>query len=254
MLESAGYGQLHPPGAVASSTGLPGGCYNTMLQRTNTITTMPSATTDTASPSAEPARPGIAHSLLDDLQALVAGVMLVSLGIALFGQADLVTGGFAGLCLVLHYATGIGFGKLFFVLCLPFYAFALRKMGRAFTLKTLAAVLLFSLCAELLPQLLEFGRVHPLYASVMGGVLTGVGLLMLFRHRASLGGFSILCVYVQDRFGWRAGLVQLGIDAVILLAALAVVPLEAWLLSLLGTAVLNLTLAINHRPGRYLAH
>ena len=43
------------------------------------------------------------------------------------------------------------------------------------------------------------------------------------------------------------------LDALILLASLAVLPPRAWLLSLAATAVLNLTLAINHRPGRYLA-
>ena len=47
---------------------------------------------------------------------------------------------------------------------------------------------------------------------------------------------------------------QLAIDALILLASLALLTPSAWLLSLAGTAVLNLTLAINHRPGRYLAH
>lgn len=200
-----------------------------------------------------PVPPVAPHSVLDDLQALVAGTMLVSLGVGLMGKAGLVTGGVAGLCLLLHYASGIGFGKIFFALSLPFYAFALRKLGWRFTLKTLGAVLLFSFASELLPRALELERVHPLYAAVMGGVLAGVGLLMLFRHQASLGGFNILCLYLQERFGWRAGLVQLALDALILLASLAVIPLRAWLLSLAGTAVLNLSLAINHRPGRYLA-
>ncbi|WP_170976792.1 YitT family protein [Massilia sp. HP4] len=194
-----------------------------------------------------------AHGILDDLQALVAGAMLVSLGIALMGAAGLVTGGVAGLCLLLHYASGIGFGQIFFVLSLPFYAFSLRRLGPVFTFKTLGAVLLFSLCAEYLPRMLRLESVHPLYAALMGGILVGVGLLMLFRHRASLGGFNILCVYLQERFGWRAGLVQLGLDLLILLLSLAVVEPGAWLLSLLGAVVLNLTLAVNHRPGRYLA-
>lgn len=191
--------------------------------------------------------------MLDDLQALVAGAMLVSLGIGLMNAAGLVTGGVAGLCLLLHYASGIGFGQIFFVLSLPFDAFALRRLGAAFTLKTLGAVLLFSLSAEYLPRVLPLQGVHPLYAALMGGILVGVGLLMLFRHRASLGGFNILCVYLQERCGWRAGLVQLALDCAILLLSLAVVAPTDWLLSLLGTVVLNLTLAVNHRPGRYLA-
>lgn len=214
---------------------------------------MAPATPNTPSAPPPAAPTGVAHSVFDDLQALVAGTMLVSLGIALLGKAGLVSGGVAGLCLLLHYATGIGFGIIFFTLSLPFYVFALRKLGWQFTLKTLAAVLLFSVVTEQLPGLLQLGQVDPLYAAAMGGVLAGVGLLMLFRHRASLGGFNILCVYLQERFGWRAGLVQLGLDGLILLAALAVVPFKAWLLSLLATAILNLSLAINHRPGRYSA-
>ena len=40
---------------------------------------------------------------------------------------------------------------------------------------------------------------------------------------------------------------RIGLAALVLATA-------AWAASLLGTAILNLTLAINHRPGRYLAH
>ena len=49
---------------------------------------------------------------------------------AFFTSAGLLTGGTAGLAFLLHYATGIGFGKTFFVLNLPFYWLALRKLGR----------------------------------------------------------------------------------------------------------------------------
>ncbi|OGB25217.1 MAG: hypothetical protein A3I66_01145 [Burkholderiales bacterium RIFCSPLOWO2_02_FULL_57_36] len=193
------------------------------------------------------------HTLVEDVQALVAGTLLVSLGVALVGQAGLITGGIAGLCLLLHYSTGVGFGKLFFIISLPFYFFAFKKLGWQFTLKTFAAVMLLSLFSELLPLALRLQSVEPLYAATMGGLLMGVGLLVLFRHRASLGGFNILAVFLQERFGWRAGLVQLGLDLVILIASLSLIPLSAAATSLIGAVVLNLTLAVNHRPGRYLA-
>lgn len=193
------------------------------------------------------------HTFVEDLQALIAGTLLVSLGVALIGQAGLITGGIAGLCLLLHYATGIGFGKLFFVISLPFYYFSLKKLGWQFTLKTFGAILLLSVFSELLPLALKIQSIEPLYASAMGGLLMGVGLLVLFRHKASLGGFNILVVYLQERFGWRAGLVQLGLDVVILIASLSMIPFSAAAMSLVGALVLNLTLAVNHRPGRYLA-
>ena len=60
-------------------------------------------------------------------------------------------------------------------------------------------------------------------------------------------------LYLQDRFGWRAGKVQMLIDCLILLAALAVVDVPAIVLSVLGAVVLNLVLAFNHKAGRYTA-
>lgn len=209
------------------------------------------ANTHTA--AAPPARTPAPHTLFDDAQALVAGTMLASLGVSLMAKAGLVTGGIAGLCLLLHHATGAPFGVVFVVMSLPFFLFSLRRLGWRFTLKTLGAVLLFSSVAELLPRALGLARIQPWYAACMGGILVGTGLLMLFRHQASLGGFNVLCLWLQEKRGWPAGLVQLAIDTLILLASLTIITPRAWLYSLLATAILNLTLAVNHRPGRYTA-
>lgn len=96
----------------------------------------------------------VPHTLTEDAVAIFTGVLLISVGVAFFTSASLLTGGTAGLAFLLHYATGIGFGKIFFVLNLPFYWLALRKLGRAFTVKTFIAVLLLSLLTELQTQFL----------------------------------------------------------------------------------------------------
>ena len=193
------------------------------------------------------------HTLLEDAQALVTGTLLIALGVAMFKHAGLLTGGTAGLAFLLHYASGIGFGKLFFVLNLPFYWIAWRRMGRVFTVKTFAAVALLSLFTELQPFVLRFDVLHPLYAAVLGGLLAGAGFLILFRHQASLGGVGIVALMLQQDRGWRAGKVQMVVDVFILVAALFVVdPLRIGY-SLVGALALNLTLAVNHKPGRYVA-
>lgn len=193
------------------------------------------------------------HTPLEDAAALVMGSLVLALGIAMFKEASLLTGGTAGLAFLLHYTTGLGFGPAFFLINLPFYWLAWRHLGRVFTLKTFAAVALLSVQSELMPRLLTFAHLQPVFAAVTGGLLIGIGLLILFRHQASVGGVGIVAVTLQERRGWRAGTVQLGVDIVILLAALAVVPIAQVLLSLVGALSLNLVLAINHRPGRYVA-
>ncbi len=192
------------------------------------------------------------HSRSEDALAIVSGTLLISVGIAFFTTAGLLTGGTAGLAFLLHYATGIGFGPLFFVLNLPFYWLAWRKLGVAFTVKTFIAVALLSALTTLQPQLLAFASLQPVYAALVGGLITGTGFLILFRHKCSLGGVGVLALWLQDRFGWRAGKVQMGVDcAIVLLALISIEPMRV-LYSILGAVALNIVLTINHRPGRYL--
>lgn len=193
------------------------------------------------------------HSTFEDLQALVTATLFVALGVAMFAQAGLLTGGTAGIAFLVHYATGWRFGVVFFVVNLPFAWFAVRSMGWRFTLKSFAAVALLSLFTELLmPFVIRFEALQPLYAAVMGGLVTGTGLLMLFRHHASLGGLNVLVLWLQRRRGWRAGKVQMAVDCAIVLAAFAIVTPERVLLSVVGAIALNLVVAVNHKPGRYL--
>jgi len=193
------------------------------------------------------------HTLFEDAQALLTGTLFVALGVALFKQVGMLTGGTVGIAFLVHYASGWPFGLLFFCINLPFYWLAYRRMGLAFTLKTMAAVTLMSTLSEALPRLVQFSQINTWFAAVAGGLMIGAGMLILFRHRASLGGLNILVLYLQDSRGWRAGYMQALLDASILLASLAVVSPERIGYSLVGMAAMNAALAINHRPGRYMA-
>jgi uncharacterized membrane-anchored protein YitT (DUF2179 family) len=193
------------------------------------------------------------HSMLEDAQGVVAGSMLASLGVALLSGAGLLTGGTVGVAFLLHYATDLSFGLVFFLINLPFYYLAFRRLGTAFTIKTFLAIALTSVLSEYLPHLIVFERINPIVAALFGGLTVGAGMLALFRHRTSLGGFGILALYLQDRFGWRAGLVQLAFDCGVLVFSFFIATPFIITCSILGALVLNLTLAINHRNDRYIA-
>lgn len=193
------------------------------------------------------------HRAYEDIQALLTGTLFVAMGVVMFGHTGLLTGGTVGIAFLLHYATGWNFGVLIFVLNLPFYGLAWKRMGRPFTLKTFAAVGLLALLTNVVPTLVHFESLNPVFTAVMGGLLMGAGMLILFRHRASLGGFNVLVLYLQERFGWRAGRIQMALDCAIVLCSLAVVDWQHTALSVLGAVVLNQTLATNHRVGRYMA-
>ncbi|MEH6646005.1 YitT family protein [Sulfitobacter sp.] len=193
------------------------------------------------------------HTMLDDVQGLSLGVFLCGFGVHLLTQAGLVTGQTAGVAVILSYLTGYSFGVTFFAVNLPFYLLAWRRLGAAFTLKSLVSVTMLSIVTEMLPDYFTITDPNPVFAAVAFGALVGFGLLAMFRHNGSLGGLGVIALIVQDTTGFRASWVQLMFDAVIFGVALFILPLSVVGYSLIGAVVLNLIITINHRRDRYIA-
>lgn len=191
-----------------------------------------------------------ARRLQDDVQGMLTGTLFAAFGVFLMQHAGLVPGGTVGLALLLHYTTGVAVGAALFVVNLPFYALAWLRVGRAFTVRTALSVSLLSLLSWWLPHAVRLERLDGSLAAVLGGLLCGCGMLILFRHGASLGGLNVLVLRLQDRFGWPAGKVQMAVDAGIVLGGSALV--ADWrrlALSVLAVVALNLVLVFNHRKG-----
>lgn len=193
------------------------------------------------------------HSLIEDAQGIAYGSFMAAVGVQLLTHLGFVTGQTAGLAILISYATGWGFGPVFFVVNLPFYWLGYKRLGLAFMVRSFIAVALLSVLVPVLPQLLEFGHVNPAVGAVLIGFLTGSALLALFRHGASLGGIGIVALYLQDATGFRAGWTQLIFDICIFTAALFLRDWQTVAWSFLGALVLNLVIAINHRRDRYIA-
>ena len=192
------------------------------------------------------------HTIWEDFLALVFGTIFVAIGLAFYAKAQILTGSTAGIALLLQYAAGFPFGMTFMLINLPFIALALARLGIPFTVRTFIAVGFISALTLFVPAWLDIGTINPIFAAVSGGALQGAGLLILFRHRTGLGGINVLALYLQDRFGIRAGWFQLSVDGVIMASALFFLPWQNVALSMFGAIILNMVLGINHRPGRYI--
>ncbi|TDW36993.1 uncharacterized membrane-anchored protein YitT (DUF2179 family) [Rhizobium azibense] len=193
------------------------------------------------------------HTPLEDAQGIFSGSLVSALGLYVLASAGLLTGSTAGIAFLLHYTFGVNFGLAFFLLNLPFFYLSLKRLGIAFTIKTFVAIGLTSVLADVQSRFFEISSIHPAWAALLGGLLLGFGLLALYRHRASLGGVGILGIYMQERFGIRAGLVQFSVDMCVLAAAFFVTTPPVVIYSVVGAVVLNLFLTINHRADRYIA-
>lgn len=195
------------------------------------------------------AQPARRYPVLDDAQGFATAVLLVGLGLAVLRSAHLLTGGLPGLAFVLNYASGWPLGWTLLIVNLPFIAFGWHAFGLRFTWKTILVVAGLSLSVEGIGRVLSVHSTHPLAAAVAGDLLTGVGLLILFRHGASLGGFGVLALFLQRRYGWSTGAVQMACDAAIVASAFALVEPSRVGYSIVSAVMVNLVLVWNHRPG-----
>lgn len=193
------------------------------------------------------------HSKIEDALAMLIGTFILSFAMTLLQQAGIMTGGTAGLSLLIHYVTDIKFGILFFIINIPFYYFAYKKMGVSLVVKTFIAVALLAGFTETIPHFFHLSDVNPLYATIFANTLMGVSFLILFRHRSSLGGINLLVLYLQERFQIPAGKVQMGIDVSILLVSLFFVDWKLILVSIFGAIILNSIILLNHKNSRYVA-
>jgi len=196
---------------------------------------------------------GVSHSLFDDVQAILLASLFMSFGVALFTQQEFLIGGTAGVAFLGSYASSWSFGQLFFVINIPFYGLALWRLGWFFTLKTFVAVGLVSILSDWIPQWIVIDSSIPLFAAIFGGSMMGAGLLMLFRHKASLGGLNILSLYLSKYHNVNAGRFQMVMDVIIIILAIYIVDIWATIYSVIAAICMNAVLAINFKKGRYLA-
>ncbi|WP_261816837.1 YitT family protein [Vibrio gallicus] len=194
------------------------------------------------------------HSILEDCAAIFTGTLLVAIGIYFLKSSSMIVGGTAGVALLLSKFTSLSLGSLYFLVNIPFYFLAWFRLGKRFTINSIICVTLVSIMTDNIHHAMTFSTLSPIFAAIAGGTCIGLGLLILFRHRASLGGSNVLCIVIQDKMGVPVGKSQLIFDTCILLTSLYFIPLVLIAWSILAAVFINMILWMNHKPTRYTVH
>ncbi len=177
----------------------------------------------------------------------------MALGVFFFQSAGLYTGGVTGLALVAHYWFNINLELAILFINAPFFILSFMRMGVEFTLKSIIAIAFLSLFIYLLPHCISLQSINPYFAGIMGGLMVGVGMLQIFRHKGSTGGFNVLVIYLQKTRGWNAGLSQMVLDFSVLSISVFSGLSDIVIASFLGAFAMNFAIFANHRPGRYIS-
>ncbi|MFL2659451.1 MAG: YitT family protein [Alphaproteobacteria bacterium] len=191
------------------------------------------------------------HTLIEDIISISIAVIMFTIGALIFKESQLIASGTTGLSLILTYKTNIGFGTWFSIVNAPFFILAFMRMGLKFTILTIFSIISVSLLVDYSPLVIEIKSYNKFVSAIVGGITIGLGMLIMFRHRSSMGALSILGMYLQDIKIIKAGKFMLSIDMAIMIISFYLFDIETVLASTLTLVISNGILIMNHKEGRY---
>lgn len=142
-----------------------------------------------------------------DFLAINIGMAIYSLGWAAFLLPyHITTGGMTGMFAIVYYVTGFPVSYAILIANSILLAFALWKLGWKFTIKTSYAVLALSTYLQLGQELMTddagnliqvLGEGQDSMACVLGAILNGLGIGIVFLNGGSTGGWDIIAALVN---------------------------------------------------------
>ncbi len=166
--------------------------------------------------------------VLVDLIGILIGTLILAAGLNMFMVPNmLVPGGVSGLGVFLYHLVGMPVGLTVILLNIPLFVAGYMILGRKIIVQSLLGTFLFSVAIDATAPFLPQATDDLLLASVYGGVITGVGVGMVFRFRSSTGGTSLLSLILAKTSGISPGQAMFCGDIVVLALALFIFSSEA---------------------------
>ena len=184
-------------------------------------------------------------------KATLIDLLMIALGCAIYGiSLDMISvpnkladGGLSGISLILRHFWGINMGLSTLVLNIPLILLGYRFMGKrllAYTIWGTVSLSFFLWFWRSVPIIKQLDLEHDLFLSaISAGVLSGIGLGLVFRYNGTSGGTDIIARICQIKFGISSGKMLLFCDAVVLFASLSYLDIKHMMYTLLASFILS---------------
>ncbi len=137
---------------------------------------------------------------------ILLGCLLQAFGMVYFLiPAKLISGGVSGIAQVINAYTQLPIGMMTLAGNIPLFFLGWRYLGRRrFAIRTIIAVVAFSLLTDLLSRLaVDRTLTHDLFLNTMfGAVLLGIGFGLVYRGSGTSGGSDIIGRILNQRLGF----------------------------------------------------
>lgn len=148
------------------------------------------------------------------------GVLLTALGLDMFLIPNkIAAGGVSGIATILYYVINVPVGAAMLALNVPLFAMGIYRLGLRFGFRSLYGTVALSIAVDAMAPFLPVPTQDILLASLFGGVLVGLGLGLVFRHRGTTGGTDLAAAILRAYTGVNIGQLLFLVDATVVIAA-----------------------------------
>ena len=146
------------------------------------------------------------------------GLLVLSIAWTAFLLPHQISGsGVTGIGAIVFYATGIPMGYTYFVINVLLMIIALKSLGTSFGIKTIYGVVLSAVMLTVLQPLIPTAVVKEKFMSaIIGGILCGTGLGIVFTQGGSTGGTDIIALVINKYRNISPGRIILYCDVIII--------------------------------------
>lgn len=156
---------------------------------------------------------------LKDYLLIAFGLALYAIGLTAFiVPGKLVTGGALGIALLIEYATGLPLQYTNLVINLVLLLFGYKILGGKFLAKTVYGVVVLTLFITIARSVFTEGIIQdePTFSGVIGGMLCGAGMGIVFSNNGTTGGMDIIFAIINKYKSITFGRIMLFFDFVII--------------------------------------
>ncbi|MDR1584936.1 MAG: YitT family protein [Prevotellaceae bacterium] len=151
---------------------------------------------------------------------ITCGLALYAVGlIGFIKPVGIVTGGLAGLALLVEYATAgsIPLQTTYFLVNLLLLLVALKILGVKFLIKTIYGVLLLTFLLTFMQSVITKPLIEeePLMSAIIGAMLCGAGIGVVFNSNGSTGGTDIVVAIINKYKNIAFGRMMMFLDLII---------------------------------------
>lgn len=168
---------------------------------------------------------GTLRTLLRDYFIMGLGLVIFSIAYACFMLPyEITSGGVSGIAAIIFYSTGFHASWSYSIINIALLILGVRFLGWRYAVRTLVATLFISVCVDFIQGLLTLpdGTLQHIagderfMACVIGGLLEGLGLAIVFMSGSSTGGTDIIACCVNKYWDISLGRLMQILDVVII--------------------------------------